>query len=155
MEQAEAELSVEAVCQRLGLTARTLHYYEEIGLISPKSRTSGGHRLYDEKVVGKLEQIVRLKNHLGYSLNEIRHMLDVESRLDQIRLNADNACLSEEIRRSELEEAADMLHSTLSQIQLKMQNLQNMKNRYEEKLRMTEKALETKKYTFISQKGSE
>lgn len=53
-----------------GLTVRTLHYYEQIGLVIPSSRSKGGHRLYSPKDVFKLQQILALK-YLGVSLGAI------------------------------------------------------------------------------------
>jgi DNA-binding transcriptional MerR regulator len=60
---------------RTGLTVRTLHYYEEIGLLSPSRRTDGGHRLYTTGDVVRLQQIKSLRA-LGFSLREIRDCLD-------------------------------------------------------------------------------
>ena len=60
---------------RTGLSARTLHYYDEIGLLSPSRRTAAGHRLYTAGDVVRLQQIRSLK-HLGFGLEEIRDCLD-------------------------------------------------------------------------------
>jgi DNA-binding transcriptional MerR regulator len=60
---------------RTGLTVRTLHYYEEIGLLSPSRRTGSGHRLYTAGDVVRLQQIKSLRA-LGFSLREIRDCLD-------------------------------------------------------------------------------
>jgi MerR family transcriptional regulator, thiopeptide resistance regulator len=58
-----------------GLSVRTLHYYDEIGLLSPSQRTRGGHRLYTAGDVLRLQQIKSLRQ-LGFSLREIRECLD-------------------------------------------------------------------------------
>jgi len=68
-------LTVEEVAKRLKITPRTLHYYEEMGLIQPSAHTEGGHRLYYEAAIAQLQPIRQLKDHLGYSLLEIRSML--------------------------------------------------------------------------------
>jgi DNA-binding transcriptional MerR regulator len=60
---------------RTGLSVRTLHYYEEIGLLSPSRRTDSGHRLYIADDVVRLQQIKSLRA-LGFSLREIRDCLD-------------------------------------------------------------------------------
>jgi MerR family transcriptional regulator, thiopeptide resistance regulator len=60
---------------RTGLSVRTLHYYDEIGLLSPSRRTDGGHRLYTADDVVRLQQIKSLQ-HLGFTLREIRECLD-------------------------------------------------------------------------------
>ncbi len=54
---------------------RTLHYYDEIGLLSPSRRTRAGHRLYTAADVGRLQQIKSLQQ-LGFTLREIRECLD-------------------------------------------------------------------------------
>lgn len=58
-----------------GLTVRALHHYEEIGLLSPSTRTSAGHRLYGRDGVERVYRINRLRK-LGLSLDHIGHVLD-------------------------------------------------------------------------------
>jgi len=58
-----------------GLTIRTLHHYDEIGLLSPTSRTSTGHRLYSEEDIIKLQQIMSLKE-LSLSLDKIKEFFE-------------------------------------------------------------------------------
>src|SRR5579862_675113 len=69
---------IEQVADRLQTTKRTLRYYEEIGLLPPSSRTEGGYRLYSEDDIARLERIQRLKDLLGFSLAEIRELLQVD-----------------------------------------------------------------------------
>src|SRR6266545_2053196 len=59
-----------------GLTVRTLHYYEEIGLLIPSGRTNAGHRLYDDTDVARLYRICLLRR-LGLPLVEISRALAV------------------------------------------------------------------------------
>jgi len=63
------------LARRTGLSVRTLHYYEEIGLLSPSRRTDGGHRLYAAGDVVRLQQIKSLRQ-LGFSLREVKEYLD-------------------------------------------------------------------------------
>src|SRR5262249_22392030 len=60
---------------RTGLTVRTLHHYDAIGLLSPSGRTDSvhgsGHRLYTSADVARLQQVVSLKQ-LGFSLEQVR-----------------------------------------------------------------------------------
>jgi DNA-binding transcriptional MerR regulator len=58
-----------------GLTVRTLHHYEEIGLLVASGRTEAGHRVYDDADVERLYRICLLKR-LGLPLGEISHALD-------------------------------------------------------------------------------
>ncbi|MCH9033429.1 MAG: MerR family transcriptional regulator [Planctomycetes bacterium] len=57
-----------------GVSVRTLHYYDEIGLLSPSQRSGSGHRLYGADDVVRLQQIKSCRQ-LGFSLAEIRDLL--------------------------------------------------------------------------------
>lgn len=63
------------LAEATGLTVRTLHHYEQIGLLSPADRSEGGHRLYDEHDVRRLYRIRALRE-LGLSLEEIGRTLE-------------------------------------------------------------------------------
>jgi DNA-binding transcriptional MerR regulator len=67
-------MRVGVLAKRTGLTVRTLHHYDEIGLLSPSARTEAGHRHYDAADVERLQQIVSLRQ-LGFRLDEIRKLL--------------------------------------------------------------------------------
>lgn len=67
-------MKVGALAKRTGLTVRTLHHYDEIGLLRPERHTAAGHRLYGDNEVRRLHQIASLR-HLGLSLEEIRDCL--------------------------------------------------------------------------------
>ena len=71
------------LARRTGLTVRTLHHYDEIGLLSPAERSDGGHRVYDEAGVQRLYRIVSLRS-LGFPLDAIAQALDSE-RFDPAR----------------------------------------------------------------------
>ena len=63
------------LARRTGLTVRTLHHYDEIGLLRPSQHSGAGYRLYTARDIGRLQQIVSLRQ-LGLSLEEIRDCLD-------------------------------------------------------------------------------
>ncbi|WP_071394870.1 MerR family transcriptional regulator [Bacillus tuaregi] len=67
-------ISIKEVTKQTGLTVRTLRHYDHIGLLLPAGKTDGGHRLYGEKELKKLQEIQFLKS-LGFSLKEIAEML--------------------------------------------------------------------------------
>ena len=62
--------------QKASITIRTLRYYDNVGLLSPSSYTEAGYRLYTDTDFSRLQQILALK-FLGFSLDEIRHCLQV------------------------------------------------------------------------------
>jgi DNA-binding transcriptional MerR regulator len=66
-------LTVRDAAERLGVTPRTLKYYEERGLVSP-TRSEGRYRLYDEEDLKRFGRILRLRS-LGFSLHGITEML--------------------------------------------------------------------------------
>ena len=70
------EWKVGELARRTGLTVRTLHHYDEIGLLRPMRRTAAGYRLYGEEDVARLQRIVSLKQ-LGLSLEAVRDHLSV------------------------------------------------------------------------------
>jgi DNA-binding transcriptional MerR regulator len=91
--QRPAALKVGELAKRTGLSVRALHYYDEIGLLSPSWRTGSGHRLYAAGDVARLQQIKSLR-YLGFSLEEIRDYLNrpdfsprqvIESHLSRLR----------------------------------------------------------------------
>jgi MerR family transcriptional regulator, thiopeptide resistance regulator len=61
--------------KRTGLSIRTLHYYDEIGLLSPSHRTESGYRVYGKQDIIRLQQIITLKQ-IGFSLEDVRSCLD-------------------------------------------------------------------------------
>jgi len=68
-------LKVGELAKRTGVSVRTLHYYDEIGLLRPSEVTSSRHRLYGSAEVARLQQIKSLRQ-LGFRLDEIRACLD-------------------------------------------------------------------------------
>src|SRR5215831_372237 len=69
------EMKVGDLAKRTGLSVRTLHYYDEIGLLQPRDVTSSGHRVYGADELARLQRIKSLRQ-LGFSLDEIRACLD-------------------------------------------------------------------------------
>ncbi|HKO00391.1 MAG TPA: MerR family transcriptional regulator, partial [Thermoanaerobaculia bacterium] len=63
------------LAKRTGMSVRTLHHYDAIGLLQPSRRSESGHRLYDRDDVARLQQIKSLRQ-LGFALDEIRELLD-------------------------------------------------------------------------------
>jgi DNA-binding transcriptional MerR regulator len=76
-----AKLQVKEVAALAGVSVRTLHHYDEIGLLVPKGRSSAGYRLYDGSDLLRLQQIM-LGRELGMPLEAIRHSLD-DPRFDR------------------------------------------------------------------------
>src|SRR5690349_9404806 len=93
-------LTVGEVAGRCGVTVRTLHHYDRIGLLVPSGRSSAGYRLYTAHDVLRLQHVV-VYRRLGFALDDIASMLDdsnadltahlrrqrtaVAERIDQLR----------------------------------------------------------------------
>ncbi|MEX5631298.1 MerR family transcriptional regulator [Parafrankia sp. FMc2] len=75
------------VAERVGLSLRTVRYYEEAGLLMPVGRTVGGFRLYDDDAVDRLFLIKKMKP-LGFTLDEMRSLLMLRDELQEPELPA-------------------------------------------------------------------
>ena len=67
-------MTVGEVAKKMGVTVRTLQYYDKEGLLSPSAESDGGRRLYTDKDLVMLNQIISLKS-LGFSLEDIKGRL--------------------------------------------------------------------------------
>jgi DNA-binding transcriptional MerR regulator len=65
--------------ERAGVTVRTLHHYDRLGLLAPSGRTEAGYRLYGDRDLVRLEQILALK-FIGFPLQEIRRLLKRDAK---------------------------------------------------------------------------
>ena len=72
-------LRIQEVAALLGLTTRTIRYYEELGLLEPAGRTGGDYRQYDADDVERLRFIKGLRDDAGFSLAEIGQLLEDEA----------------------------------------------------------------------------
>lgn len=95
------EYSVKALADLAGVSVRTLHYYDEIGLLSPARVVSNGYRLYGAAELFRLQQIL-LYRELGFGLKQIASVLD-RPDLDPLEtLHEHRILLEEEIERLKL-----------------------------------------------------
>lgn len=127
------DLTVGALASRTGITVRTLHHYDAIGLLSPSGRSEAGYRLYSDTDVRRLEHIVLLRG-LGLNLTDIgaalersaddllalfeRHSAEMRARIEneqKILSKIDH--LTERIRAQRPQDVDDALE-TISMVQL-------------------------------------
>ncbi len=73
---ADSGMRIGQLARKSGVPAKTLRYYEEIGLVRPAGRTTSGYRLYDDEVISRL-RFVRRAQTLGLSLADIRAILEI------------------------------------------------------------------------------
>ena len=100
------------IAERAGTTPRTVRYYEEIGLLpGGTDRPAGAHRAYTDADLERLTHILRLKELLGVSLDDLRVLVEItdagaaERALERVRL-----------RRRELEELERELSAKLTEL---------------------------------------
>jgi MerR family transcriptional regulator, thiopeptide resistance regulator len=67
--------SIGQVAALAGVTVRTLHHYDDVGLLTPTGRTPAGYRLYDDADLGRLRDVLSYRE-LGFSLEQVRSILD-------------------------------------------------------------------------------
>jgi DNA-binding transcriptional MerR regulator len=79
-------LRIGEVAARTGTTARTIRYYEEIGLLpSPAGHEKGRHRTYGADDVERLEELLRLREALGVTLDELKELVEREEARAALR----------------------------------------------------------------------
>ena len=126
-------LQIGEVAERTGVTQRTLRFYEEKGLLKPPSRLEGGFRLYSEVDIQRVEQIKRLQKLLGFTLAEIKEMVDAEEV--KMQLKADyrpEAALSQ--KRDQVVRAIEVTERQHDLIRQKVSALTDMQSKLEERL---------------------
>ena len=130
---ASSYLQIGEAADRSQLTQRTLRYYEEKGLLYPPTRMDGGFRLYSEEDMERIDRIRQLKDLLGFSLAEIKEMLEADDVRLQIRAewrrDADGAEKAAKIRKSR-----EVTLSQLALLEQKMAKMAEMRDVLKERL---------------------
>ena len=84
--EAQRSFRIGTVAKRLGVTTRTIRYYEELGLLGHgAARSKGSHRLYSEGDIAHLQQVLRLRDLLGLSLEAIVDLAQAEEMRAALR----------------------------------------------------------------------
>jgi DNA-binding transcriptional MerR regulator len=114
-DKADAQsLRIGDVARLVQTTPRTIRYYEEIGLLPPApGRPSGGHRLYSEDEVERLREVMRMKNLLGLSLEELKTVLAAEEARAEVRAQLRREDVDSKRRHELLSEALGHLDRQL------------------------------------------
>jgi MerR family transcriptional regulator, repressor of the yfmOP operon len=111
---APRSLRIGDVARLVGTTPRTIRYYEQIGLLpEAPARPSGQHRLYSEAEVERLREVMRMKDLLGVSVEELRTLLAAEEARAEVRAQLRREDVRPARRRELLGEALGHLHRQL------------------------------------------
>lgn len=129
----EPTLQIGEIAERTGVTQRTLRFYEEKGLLRPPSRMEGGFRLYSEADIQRVERIRRLKQLLGFSLAEIKEMVEAEEVKLQLKAEyrPDSALPQKRAQLRKAIEVTERQHKVIGQ---KIEALTDMQSRLDERL---------------------
>lgn len=119
--------TIEQVASRTGLTKRTLRYYEEMGLVPPTGRTEGNYRRYSQADIERLDRIKNLRDLLGFSLTDIRELLESDDERDQIKL-AYQQETDVSAKVAQLDRADALISKQLQVIEQKLAGLEQMKS---------------------------
>ncbi|MGI6172431.1 MAG: MerR family transcriptional regulator [Christensenellales bacterium] len=112
-------MTVGEVAKKMDITVRTLQHYDREGLLSPSAMSEGGRRLYTDKDIVKLHQILSLK-HLGFSLGDIKNrliLLDTPAEVAAVLAEQAAACRQKIESLSESLRALEALREEVLQMQ--------------------------------------
>ena len=98
-ENARMQLKVGELARTTGLTVRTLHHYDEIGLLKPSGRSESGYRLYSQEDVARLHAIQAMR-HLGLALGDIGALLDGDGATPALVIEQQINALDREIAQA-------------------------------------------------------
>ncbi len=127
------------VAERVGVTTRTIRYYEELGLLgTASSRTKGAHRLYTEADIARLEELIRLRDLLGLTLEELVALAEAEEARAALRNQwAESATDNERARI--VEAAIPLVERQLELVRARQDRLSEFAGELSEKLRSLRK----------------
>jgi DNA-binding transcriptional MerR regulator len=120
------------VAERVGITPRTIRYYEEIGLLPGSDREKGTHRLYDDADVERLAELTRLRDLLNLSLDELKELVEAEEARAALRRRL-HATDSDDERLQILETALPYIDRQLELVRRKKRELERLESELVEK----------------------
>jgi DNA-binding transcriptional MerR regulator len=118
-------LRIGEAAERSGVTPRTIRYYEELGLLPRADRPVGKHRVYSDEDVERLQELTRLRDLLGLSLDELRSMIVAEDARAEVRRRF-HATDSPEERIALLDEALPHLDAQLALVRRRIDQLREL-----------------------------
>ena len=134
-------LRIQEAAAEVGLTPRSVRYYEELGLLTPAARSEGDYRLYDETDVERLRFIKGLRDDAGFSLAEIAQLLEDEAARERGHA-AYHATTDPEARLQILRDRAARYGHQIEMLRTKIGRLQAMVEEAEGRLTRTNGKIE-------------
>ena len=128
MSESVASLRIGDVARLASTTPRTIRYYEEIGLLpQAPARPSGGHRVYTEAEVERLREVMRLRDLLGVTLEELKTLLAAEESRAIVRAKLRRDDVPAPRRRELLDEALGHIDRQLELVEHRAAELAGLK----------------------------
>jgi DNA-binding transcriptional MerR regulator len=126
-EPATRGLRIGELARRAGTTPRTIRYYEEFGLLpGAPERDAGQHRLYGEGDIERVLELLRLKDLLGLSLDELRGVIEAEDARGALRAEWHEGDPSPQRRREILEQAQGHIAGQLALLRRRREKLDGL-----------------------------
>jgi DNA-binding transcriptional MerR regulator len=135
------KLRIGELAELTGTTPRTIRYYEEIGLLEGGDRAQGQHRWYTEADVERVREIVKLRDLLGLSLDQLSQLVEAETARAEIRREIERGP-SPEKRRALLEQALGHIENQLELVRGRRQELEKLEHELVEKRRSVRRKLQ-------------
>lgn len=130
----ERSYRIGEAAERVGVTTRTIRYYEELGLLGTAARTKGAHRIYTESDITRLEELIRLRDLLGLTLEEMIGLAEAEEARAALRDQWEETASDRERGRI-LEAAVPVIERQLELVRRRQQRLAEFADELSEKLR--------------------
>jgi DNA-binding transcriptional MerR regulator len=134
-------LGIGPAAREIGVSVRSLRYYEEMGLLTPSGRTSGGNRLYGPDDLARVRRIRELQELLGFDLDEVRETLGHEDTLARVRHDWQDA--ADEDRAALLAEAREAYLKLRDQVEAKIKRLDSFRDELDAKIARSDRVRET------------
>jgi MerR family transcriptional regulator, repressor of the yfmOP operon len=133
-ESLPASLRIGELAKRTGTTPRTIRYYEEMGLLpAAESREAGSHRTYGPEHLERMEEIVRLKDLLGVSLEELRELVTTQAERGKLRREWDEGVEDPVRRRELLAHALELVETQLGLVRGRLREVKDLEGELLEK----------------------
>ncbi|MFI3230848.1 MAG: MerR family transcriptional regulator [bacterium] len=131
------EISVSELSKKTGISVRTLHYYDQIGLLEPSSVNVAGYRLYNEDALCLLQQVLFFKE-LEFSLSSIKNIL-LNPEYDKLKILEQQRHLLI-LKKKHLEEILSILddsieHVKVNDMTISLKDISKVKKDYAKEIR--------------------
>jgi DNA-binding transcriptional MerR regulator len=132
----ERRYRIGEVAELVGTTPRTIRYYEEFGLLAaPPEHEKGRHRTYDDADVRRLQELIRLRDLLGVSLEELKRLVEAEEARAVLRERWRQTADGDADRRAILEQSVRLVTAQLELVRSRRAALDGLETELTDKLK--------------------